>query len=394
MEDVIVIGAGPAGNNTALRLASLGYGVTVVDWRKRIGDKLCTGIVGAECARRFPIEDSMVYRQSRSASIILPRGKTVHFARQEVQAYVVDRVSYVASMATRAAGAGATYLLGQRVTDISFDGDHAKILLTDEAEPRTLKARAVVLASGFGSELTSQIGLGRVGDFVTGVQAEVMTCCMDELNIYVGRNTAPGFFAWLAPTSKDRALVGLLSRHHGQLHLERLIHSLQEQGNVTEVVKGPSRWGIPLRPLARTYRERLLVVGDVAGQVKPITGGGIYYALLASEIAADTLDKAFRRKDFSASQLRTYEQGWKSLLAQEIETGYSARRLFELLRDCHIDSLMRTITSNGIYSELSDSPTWSFDWHSGIIKKVLGHPLLGRTLSVVNPLLSRAASRS
>ena len=51
MEDVIVIGAGPAGNNTALRLASLGYGVTVVDWRKRIGDKLCTGIVGAECAR-------------------------------------------------------------------------------------------------------------------------------------------------------------------------------------------------------------------------------------------------------------------------------------------------------------------------------------------------------
>ena len=55
MDDVIIVGAGPAGNNTALGLASRGFAVTVIDARQIIGDKLCTGIVGQECTRRFPI---------------------------------------------------------------------------------------------------------------------------------------------------------------------------------------------------------------------------------------------------------------------------------------------------------------------------------------------------
>ena len=48
LQDVIIVGAGPAGNNAALSLASKGYGVTVIDSRKNIGDKLCTGLVGEE----------------------------------------------------------------------------------------------------------------------------------------------------------------------------------------------------------------------------------------------------------------------------------------------------------------------------------------------------------
>ena len=46
------MGAGPAGNMTALRLAELGHGVLVLDWRENLGDKLCTGIIGNECAQQ------------------------------------------------------------------------------------------------------------------------------------------------------------------------------------------------------------------------------------------------------------------------------------------------------------------------------------------------------
>ena len=394
MHDVIVVGAGPAGNNVAYRLASLGYSVTVVDWRTRIGDKLCTGIVGRECIQRYPVDESLIYRDAKLARVIAPGGEAVDFVRQDVQAQVVDRVAYVASFAEMARQAGATYLLGHRVTDVSSNGEYASIQLTDEKERRTLKARALVLASGFGSELTGQLRLGRVGDFVTGFQAEVLAPHMDQIQVYFGRSVAPGFFAWLVPTSRSRALVGLLGRQHGQVHLDNLMLKLREEGKITAVTKGPSRWGIPLRPLARTFGERVVVVGDAAGQVKPTTGGGIYYALLASEIAADTLHQAFCRNDLSASQLSSYEKEWKALLSRELTVGYHARRIFEVLKDCQIDLLMRTIASNGVYKELVNSRSMSFDWHSGVIMKVMGHPLLSKTFSIINPLLATLAPRT
>ena len=391
MDDVIVVGAGPAGNNLAYRLASLGYSVTVVDWRERIGDKLCTGIVGRECIQQFPLDRSLVLHDARAARVVAPGGEVVDFARHDVQAHVVDRVAYVASFAEMARRAGASYLLGHRATQVSSNGEYASVHCTDERETRELKARVLVLASGFGSELTGQLGLRRVGDFVTGVQAEVLAPTINEIHVYFGRNVAPGFFAWLVPTTRGKALAGLMSRHRGHAHLEQLILNLQQAGTVTEVTRPAARWGVPLRPLARTFGERVLAVGDAAGQVKPTTGGGIYYALLASEIAAETLHDALRRDDLTASRLSYYEKKWKALLSSELEIGYSSRRLFEALRDCQIDYLMHAIASNGIYKDLVESRELSFDWHSGPITKVLGHPVVGKALSFINPLLANLA---
>ena len=386
-----MVGAGPAGNNVAYRLANLGYAVTVVDWRRRIGDKLCTGIVGRECTQRFPLDGSMVLRNAQVATATSPGGTAVSFARQDVQAQIVDRVAYVASFADQAQRAGASYLLGCRVTDAWSNGEDAGIQFTDDLGKRTLHGRALVLASGFGSELTGQVGLGRVGDNVTGFQAEVLAPNVDQVHIYFGRDIAPGFFAWLVPTSGGKALVGLLCRHRGQFYLDSLISKLQLEGQVTEVTKPPARWGLPLRPLPRTFGERLLAVGDAAGQAKPTTGGGIYYALLASEIAAETLHSAFQDNNLSAPRLSEYERGCKSLLSHELEIGYSARRLFEILKDCQIDFLMRAISNNGIHKELVSSRTLSFDWHSELIMKLMGHPLLGKALTFINPVLATFA---
>lgn len=394
MRDVIVVGAGPAGNNTAFNLASRGYDVAVVDSRYRIGDKLCTGIVGRECVARFPIDPALVFRDARRAKVVLPRGEAVSFDRQDVQAHVVDRVSYVASFADKARNAGATYLLGHRATELVPDRHGWTVQVANGSGPRTLKARALVLASGFGSDLTGQLGLGRAGDFVTGVQAEVMAPGIEDVHVYFGQGVAPGFFAWMTPTFGGRALVGLLCRKRGLGHLDKLILRLQTEGKVTEVTRPPAKWGVPLRPLGRTFGDRLLVVGDTAGQLKPTTGGGIYYALLASEIAAGALDEAFKEGDLSSNRLSSYEQKWKALLAHEMEVGYSARRLFEVLKDCQINFLMHAITSNGIYKELADLQSLSFDWHSGVIARLMSHPMLSRALTFINPVLATLAPRS
>jgi flavin-dependent dehydrogenase len=261
-------------------------------------------------------------------------------------------------------------------------------------EDGTWRSRSVVLAAGFGSPLTRQLGLGSVPDHVSGVQALVATNSVENVEVYLGQNVAPGFFSWVVPTSPGRALVGLLTRRKAPAHLAKFLQRLRQAGKITQVLKDPECWGIPLRPLKRTYQDRLLVVGDAAGQVKPTTGGGIYYSLLASEIAVEVLGRALRSDDLSAASLSEYQGRWKGLLSYELEAGYSARRLFEFLTDQQINSLIRQVTANGLHQELISSSESSFDWHSQVIGKIMRIPAVIGVLRLVNPWLARFAPTS
>ena len=395
MDDVIVVGAGPAGNNTALGLASRGYAVTVIDARHNIGDKLCTGIVGQECTRRFPIDPSLVYQDASSMDVNAPGADNVRFEASGPQGQIINRVAYVASFAQRAQAQGAIYLLGERVQKVSPEADGVTVF-TDQG---TYRSRALVLASGFGSPLTRQVGLGTVLDHVTGTQVEVSTFGIGrgvdrgvgEVQIFVGRKVAPGFFSWLVPTSPGRALAGLMTRRQAPDHLSRFIQRLRRDGKIDAVVGNCACWGIPLRPLKNTYKGRVLVVGDAAGQVKPTTGGGIYYSLLASEIASQVLAEALADDDLSASRLSQYQRRWKGLLSKELEVGYSARRLFEALNDQQITSLVNQAGAKNIHNDLLNSGDLSFDWHSKLIGRIIGHPVLGSALRLINPILARMA---
>lgn len=387
MEDVIVVGAGPAGNNAALSLASQDYGVTVIDSRENIGDKLCTGLVGEECFRRYPIDPALVYREIKSARVVAPSSEGLRFETPRSVARVVNRVGYVTSFADRAREAGAQYLLGRRVVRVDQHRDRVSVVTDDGS----LEARALVLAAGFGTQLNRQLGLGEASDYVVGIQALVETGTLGEVEVYLGRCVAPGFFAWLVPTQPGYALAGLLVRKNAHGRFAQFITDRTADGTIKEVVSKVTCWGIPLRPLGKTYTDRILVVGDAAGQVKPTTGGGIFYSLLASEIASGALDQALRDDKLSANRLKEYQKGWKNLLSNELEVGYSARRAFEFLGDSQISSLIHQASKNGFVAELANSPDVSFDWHSSMIGKIMGHPTLGGVLRLVNPLLARLA---
>ena len=232
MQDVIVVGAGPAGNNAAFSLASQGYGVTVIDFRENIGDKLCTGLVGEECFRRYPIDSALVHREINAASVIAPSGEVVRFETPRPAARVVNRVAYVSSFADRAREAGAEYLLGHRVMRLEQQKDR----VTVTTDGGSVEGRASVLAAGFGSRLSRQLGLGEPADYVVGVQALVQTQGVDEVEVYLGREVAPGFFAWLVPTQPGYALAGLLVRKNASEWFARFIAARREDGKITELL--------------------------------------------------------------------------------------------------------------------------------------------------------------
>lgn len=374
MYHAIVIGAGAAGNYVAFRLASQGYKVLVLEEHEHVGQPVqCTGIIGAECFDRFPLFQGTVLREASSARLFSPSGRELRVWRDSVQAYVVDRAAFDRGLAERAQGQGAHYLLGSRVQDIAVLDDGVEVEVEGSGGGITFKGEAVVIASGFGSRLPLKLGLGRVDDLVVGAQAEVSIDGGGEIEVYLDQELAAGFFAWLVPTFEGRALVGLFSRQNPGASLRNLLTSLFLRGKIASTEAEIGYGGIPLRPLPRTYGERLLVVGDAAGQVKPTSGGGIYYGLLCAEIAADTLHRAFSTSDPSPKLLASYEKAWKQRIGRELRIGHLARRLYERLSNRHIDQIFDIVESRGIHEALLKSSTLSFDWHGDVILVGLRH---------------------
>lgn len=384
MYDVIVAGGGPIGSYVAYKLAGAGHKVIVLDRKQRVGEQVCcTGIIGQECANSFTIGDNIILRRANSAKLFSPSGSLLKFWREETQAYVLDRAAFDMAMAGRAQDKGVEYVLGTPVRNIVVGDDRVTVEAYHRGKRATFESRAIVIATGFGLKLTERLGLGKVGDLVIGGQAEVETTGIDEVEVYFGREVAPGFFGWLVPTSSRTARVGLLARRSPALYLKKLMASLLVQGKIVSTEAKPSYGGIPLRPLGRTYNNRLLVVGDAAGQVKPTTGGGIYYGLLCADIAADTLHQALQNDDLSARNLARYERAWRQKLGWELKTGYWARKLFERLNDRQIDRLFDVVKANGIDESLLKSRDLSFDWHGKAILILLGRTVISKAIGMI-----------
>ncbi len=395
MHDVVVLGAGPAGNIAALRLSEMGHDVAVLDWRHNLGDKLCTGIIGRECFERFRPDSEHVLHEARSVCVFAPSGASYTVQREQPEAYVIDRVAFVASLAHRAAVAGATFALGEKVVDIRNTEEGLEVDTVGRDGGRSHSAKALIVATGFGTPLLNMVGLsaGASLRYMVGSQAKVATSGLGETEVYLGSVIALGSFGWLVPMSASTALAGIVSQAPSNGHISKFLSFLGDSGKIDSVIDQPRRWGIPIEPLAKTFGERVLVAGDAAGLAKPTTGGGIYYSLLSGEIAAEVMGDAITAADLSAGRLEEYETRWKTVFGKELDVGYFARRLFESLDDGQIDHLLEALASTDVHRDLFSSRAFAFDWHSRVILKALGHRGLASFLRSIGPLLTPFLSR-
>jgi digeranylgeranylglycerophospholipid reductase len=360
--DVAVVGGGPAGLICARDLARRGRRVVVIEEHDHIGSPVhCTGVLGLDAFEELELSGRTILSITHSAKFVSADGTVLPVAADRVRAAVVDRAAFDHDLAGEAARAGALLSTGDRVRDVAESGDRV-VLRTSRG---VLSARAAVLACGASYRLNRTLGFGLPRLLGHTAQVEVpFAPSGPELEVHFGREVAPGGFGWVVPFERGGdpfARIGILSEGRALEWFARFAARVRRIHGIDRPWQAPRIKVLPLAPVKRTWRRRVLAVGDAAGIVKPTTGGGIYYGLLTGRLAADVLSSALRDNSFEHDRLKDYERIWRKRLGPEIRAGMAFRAVAARLTDGAIDTLVELARVNGIVPVLKK--TADFNWH-------------------------------
>ncbi len=359
---MVVVGAGPAGSTAAYHLARRGHSVLLTEEHRRVGFPVqCAGLVSARVLR-LAGTDRMVRHVIRGANIFSPSLRRLSFSAPEPRAYVLSRSGLDQALAERAARAGAQVEPGWKFTGLKGRTSSGRPRLTFrnvDGEDREVQARLVVGADGVTSAVARAFRLRRPLEILPAFEAEVPWDGgePDQVEVYLGRALAPGLFGWSVPdggglsrigvavradtgrTARDyyRALTGQMARRAGR-----------PVPPPVEVVVA----GIPIGEVPRTEGDHVLLVGDAAGQVKPLSGGGIYTGMRAAEIAAEVAHEALARGEALGPALQEYGVRWRQELGEEFRRAWFLRRLFLRLSDEDFERLLDLLDEEGLLSSI------------------------------------------
>jgi digeranylgeranylglycerophospholipid reductase len=370
MANIIIIGAGPIGSYTAIKLAASGHKVMVLERKKSPElNVCCTGIISKSCFEILePLSiGNLVFRNASTASFYSPSSRKISFTRDEITTYVIDRPLLNAKLAELARSRGVNYLFSTTATTISQSEEEVIITVKNNDRFNTIKADILIIASGMNRNLCQQLGLGIIKEYIIGGQAQVSLEKTEEVEIYLDHKLAPGGFSWLVPTAANNGLAGLITKSNPKANLEALLSKLCNEGKIRDEKWKTSFGQIPQSSLKTTYSDKILVVGAAAGQVKPITGGGIYFGLLCADIAIDTINKAASLNNFSKSMLSHYQHNWHKLLLNELTLGNLTQKIWSKASNNQIELIVNVLKKRNVDRIINKSNHFSFDHHSKLL---------------------------
>jgi flavin-dependent dehydrogenase len=307
---------------------------------------------------------------------IAPSGERVEYSPPSVEAVVIDRVAFDRQLAEEAERAGVV-VRRARITGVELGSDEVRV----STDGDQLRARACVLACGANYGIQRKLGLGLPRLMLQSAQIEAPAGRLGPVEIHFGSEVAPGGFAWAVPVRRpDRACVrvGVMCDGDARGYFGRLAVRLQSRWGIDATDLVPRQKILPLGPIKRTYANRLLVLGDAAGLVKPTTGGGIYFSILSAKLASETLTSALEADRLDEQAMAAYERAWRRQLGSELRWQLVLRRIAERLSDADIERLFELAQTDGIMPIIRR--TAAFNHHREFIVALLKHPPARRVL--------------
>lgn len=334
--DVLVVGGGPAGS-TAARLLAKAHEVTIAEEHMTAGEPLhCAGLVTRRGVPDFARKSILC--EVKGARLHSPLGFTLTLEAKGSRACVVDRSLFDKLMFHRAVDDGAVPLMGASARSVMISREDVRTLLRIEGRLETVPSRVLVGADGHRSICRRSAGLPPPRHMLTGIQADLKGVDFDPdfVDLYLGREIAPGFFAWTVPAG-DLLRVGLCTwdaQRAPAEYLKKLLSKPQfAKGRKVSIAAGR----IPVGVGRSAVNGRILLIGDAACHAKPLSGGGVYTGVKGAELCAKAVDAHLAR----GGPLEDYDALWKAEFGRELSRAFRVRKVFLNLTDKKIEKALR-----------------------------------------------------
>jgi len=350
--DMVVVGAGPGGSMTARDAARAGLDVLMIEKRQEIGTPVRCG----EGIAKIWLDEVGIEPDSKwialevsGARIVAPNGQYVDLTEElagNETGFVVHRDIFDRSLAEEAVRAGAKTMLKCSATSVIKDdrGFVVGVRAKQWGKEYELRAPVIIGADGFESQVGRWAGIDtkvKAKDVNTCLQYELVGIDIDKFynEFHIG-SMAPGGYVWIFNKSEDSANVGIgvnlgMVKQPGEVkqYLDRFIarQPRLSKGQNVETVAGAVSVGLPLESVTT---DGLMLVGDAARMIDPLTGGGVSNACISGQVAARVAKEAHEAGDFSRAFFQRYEQGWRAKIEDQLYRNYIAKeKLLELSDD-------------------------------------------------------------
>lgn len=336
--DIVVVGAGFAGLACARRAAERGLSVLVLDRKSEPGERIhTTGILVKEAWEEWAAPARLVRRIKR-VRVYTPSHRSVDLEHENYFFMATDTAGLMRHLVDETRCAGAEVRFGEQYQGAT--NGRSGLALTGSG----VTCRFLVGADGARSRVAESFGLDRNDRLLKGVEWEFEPAPGDGdcLHCFVDPQCAPGYIGWVVP-GVGVTQVGLAAHRDARANMRKFVARLEPLFGLSERQVLEKRGGlIPVGGLLRNfYRDRVLLVGDAAGMVSPLTAGGIHKAYRFGKVAADAIaghlsgggphpGKAVRRAYPRLALKHLARWSYDHLpVARALETGILTRNLFK-----------------------------------------------------------------
>ncbi|MFL2968681.1 MAG: geranylgeranyl reductase family protein [Candidatus Poseidoniaceae archaeon] len=351
MYQVVIIGAGPVGGRLATELAARGVSTLMIEEHAEIGRPFqCAGLVNPPAMNMVNLQETILQNVD-GALIHSPSGIMVPVGQDgRVRTHVVCRKRFDQGVVAQAMEAGAHLWLLSKPLDAEVKSDGVELKVEREGEIIDLKCDLLIGADGAHSWTRRYFKMGRPKEMMIGFQADVsgLKGKPNWLEMYTGKDVAPGLFAWVIPTGNDSHRIGVWSRAQDlegrsveQCYDALINHPLWAErfANVKEIARycGPVPCGVIRKP----FKDRVMVIGDAAGMAKPTTGGGIGPGFRQVEAIIENLTKAITNGRLKSNDLAKVCKPFKAFRKEQDRARALRDLLVSIPDDEELDSHFR-----------------------------------------------------
>ena len=357
--DVLIIGGGPAGLIAAREAAARGrsHSVIVLERDAAIGAPVrCGEGVGSAGVAEFldPAPGGAlapwISRRITRVLFRAPNGTEVRVAEGDV-GFILDRTRFEPAIAVEARAAGADIRSSVEATSMERDGGRWRVRVSAGGETGEIRARIVVGADGV------EGSVGRWAGIDTRVRARDMESCAqyvvddqpidaDAIVLHFGDRVAPGGYAWVFPKGTRSANVGLgiLGLRAGGRSALAWLDDYMAANFPNAAVSGRTIGGVIVSAtIPRLTADGLMLCGDAAHMINPLSGGGIVNAMKSGRLAAETALSALAAGNTGADALAAYQTRWMRLLGDDHVRFYQVKEALARFDDGFYDSLAQTV---------------------------------------------------